>query len=123
MTSKTRIQRKYDHRFCELVRSTADIGHTNQRGVPRSTPHVCRRVAFLVVGELGPDVAKNATRANVVALLGKRKQILRRPIVIDRHMQVRTGREQTRIPGGSADLGQCTVIRQRMTDESVPPVM
>ena len=37
MTSTTRIQCKYDHRLRELVRSTGDIGHAIQRGVPRST--------------------------------------------------------------------------------------
>ena len=33
----TRILRNYDHRFCELVRSTGDIGYATRRGVPRST--------------------------------------------------------------------------------------
>ena len=37
MTSTNRIQRKYDHRLRELVRSTGDIGHAIERGVPRST--------------------------------------------------------------------------------------
>jgi hypothetical protein len=37
MTSTTRIQRKYDHRLRELVRSTGDIDYVIQRGVPRST--------------------------------------------------------------------------------------
>ena len=34
---KTPIQRRYDHRLCDLVRSTDDIGHAIGRGVPRST--------------------------------------------------------------------------------------
>jgi putative transposase len=33
----TRILRSYDHRLRDLVRSTGDIGHATQRGVPRST--------------------------------------------------------------------------------------
>ena len=33
----TRILRSYDHRLCNLVRSTGDIGHATRRGVPRST--------------------------------------------------------------------------------------
>ncbi len=37
MTSKTRIQRRYDHRLRDLVRSTRDIRHAIRRGVPRST--------------------------------------------------------------------------------------
>ena len=37
MTSRTRIQRKYDHRLRELVRSTGDIDHAIQLGVPQST--------------------------------------------------------------------------------------
>ena len=37
MISTTRIQRKYDHRLRDLVRSTRDIGHATRRGVPRST--------------------------------------------------------------------------------------
>ena len=37
MTSTTRIQRKYDHRLRELVRSTGDAEYAIQRGVPRST--------------------------------------------------------------------------------------
>ena len=37
MISTTRIQRKYDHRLRELVRSTGDIQQAIQRGVPRST--------------------------------------------------------------------------------------
>ncbi len=37
MTSTTRIQRRYDHRLRDLVRSSGDIGHAVRRGVPRST--------------------------------------------------------------------------------------
>ena len=37
MTSTTRTQNKYDHRLRELVRSTGDIDHAIQLGVPRST--------------------------------------------------------------------------------------
>ncbi len=37
MISTTRTQRRYDHRLRELVRSTGDIKHAIQRGVPRST--------------------------------------------------------------------------------------
>ena len=37
MTSRTRIQNKYDHRLRELVRSTGDADHAIQLGVPRST--------------------------------------------------------------------------------------
>jgi len=37
MTSTTRTQRKYDHRLCDLVRSTGDIAHAIRLGVPRST--------------------------------------------------------------------------------------
>ena len=33
----TRMQRKYDHRLRDLVRSTGDIGHAVGRGVPLST--------------------------------------------------------------------------------------
>ena len=39
MTSTTRIQRKYDHRLRELVRSTGEVEHAIQLGVPRSTAH------------------------------------------------------------------------------------
>ena len=39
MIAPTRIQRRYDHRLRELVRSTGDIRHALQRGVPRSTAH------------------------------------------------------------------------------------
>ena len=37
MPSTTRLQQRYDHRLCDLVRSTRDIGHATRRGVPRST--------------------------------------------------------------------------------------
>jgi transposase InsO family protein len=37
MTSTTRIQHRYVHRLRELVRSTGDVEHAIQRGVPRST--------------------------------------------------------------------------------------
>ena len=37
MTSTTRTQNKYDHRLRELIRSTGDIDHAIQLGVPRST--------------------------------------------------------------------------------------
>ncbi len=37
MSTDTRIQRSYDHRLRELVRSTGDIEHAIRRGVPRST--------------------------------------------------------------------------------------
>ena len=37
MTSTNRTQNKYDHRLRELVRSTGDIDHAIQLGVPRST--------------------------------------------------------------------------------------
>ena len=37
MTSTTRIQRNYDHRLRELVRSTGDVNYAIQLGVPRST--------------------------------------------------------------------------------------
>ena len=37
MTPTIRIRRKYDHRLRELVRSTGNIGHALQRGIPRST--------------------------------------------------------------------------------------
>ena len=37
MISTTRTQNKYDHRLRELVRSTGDIDHAIQWGVPRST--------------------------------------------------------------------------------------
>ena len=37
MSSTTRILRSYDHRLCDLVRSTGNIGHATRRGVPRST--------------------------------------------------------------------------------------
>ncbi len=37
MASTTRNLRSYDHRLRDLVRSTGDIGHATQRGVPRST--------------------------------------------------------------------------------------
>ena len=39
MATTTRIQRSYDHRLRELVRSTGDIQHAIHRGVPRSTAH------------------------------------------------------------------------------------
>ncbi len=41
MTSTTRIQKKYDHRLRELVRSTGAVEHAIQLGVPRSTAHGC----------------------------------------------------------------------------------
>jgi hypothetical protein len=41
MTSTTRIQKKYDHRLSELVRSTGAVEHAIQLGVPRSTAHGC----------------------------------------------------------------------------------
>ena len=37
MPTETRIQRRYDHRFRELIRTTGDVGLAVQRGVPRST--------------------------------------------------------------------------------------
>jgi putative transposase len=37
MISTTRIQRRYDHRLRDLVRSTGDIQHAIRRGVSRST--------------------------------------------------------------------------------------
>ncbi len=37
MNSNSRTQRRYDHRLRELVRSTGDIKHAIQRGVPRAT--------------------------------------------------------------------------------------
>ena len=37
MISTTRIQRRYDHRLRDLVRSTGEIEHATRRGVPRST--------------------------------------------------------------------------------------
>jgi putative transposase len=39
MATTTRIQRSYDHRLRELVRSTGDIQYAIRRGVPRSTAH------------------------------------------------------------------------------------
>ncbi len=33
----TRTLHRYDHRLCDLVRSTGDIGYATRRGVPRST--------------------------------------------------------------------------------------
>ena len=39
MATTTRIQRRYDHRLREFVRSTGDIQHAIHRGVPRSTAH------------------------------------------------------------------------------------
>ncbi|MCC7418888.1 MAG: transposase [Planctomycetaceae bacterium] len=37
MSSTTRMQRKYDHRLRDLIRSTGDINHATERGIPRST--------------------------------------------------------------------------------------
>ncbi|MCC7420297.1 MAG: DDE-type integrase/transposase/recombinase [Planctomycetaceae bacterium] len=37
MSSTTCIQRTYDHRLRELIRSTGDVKHATARGVPRST--------------------------------------------------------------------------------------
>ena len=37
MIHTTRIQRRYDHRLRDLVRSTGEIEHATRRGVPRST--------------------------------------------------------------------------------------
>jgi len=37
MIPTTRIQRRYDHRLRDLVRSTGEIEHATRRGVPRST--------------------------------------------------------------------------------------
>ncbi len=37
MASMTRIRHRYDHRLCDLVRSTGDIGYAIRRGVPLST--------------------------------------------------------------------------------------
>ncbi len=37
MIATTRVQRRYDHRLRELVRSTGDMQHALRRGVPRST--------------------------------------------------------------------------------------
>ena len=37
MIHTTRIQRRYDHRLRDLVRSTGEIEHATLRGVPRST--------------------------------------------------------------------------------------
>ena len=51
------------------------------------------------------------------------KQIPRRPIVIYRDVQIRTGGQQARMPRRCADFGQCTFARQSMTDEGVPAVM
>ena len=37
MVATARAQQRYDHRLRDLVRSTGDIGHSTQRGIPRST--------------------------------------------------------------------------------------
>jgi transposase InsO family protein len=37
MIATTRTQQKYDHRLRDLVRTTGDVGHAIQQGVPRST--------------------------------------------------------------------------------------
>ena len=37
MVATTRIQRRYDHRLRDLVRSTGEIDHAIRQGVPRST--------------------------------------------------------------------------------------
>ena len=75
MTSTTRIQRKYDHRLRELVRSTGDAEYAIQRGVPRSTAR----------GWL------TSTRAEVVTLdivdmdrLRLQQEVLRLQIRVDR---------------------------------------
>ena len=39
MYSTTRTRKKYDHRLRDLVRSTGDIAHATQLGIPRSTAH------------------------------------------------------------------------------------
>jgi hypothetical protein len=37
MDSTTRRRNRYDHRLCDLVRSTGNIEHATRRGIPRST--------------------------------------------------------------------------------------
>ena len=39
MTSINRTQQRYDHRLRDLVRSSGNITHATQLGVPRSTAH------------------------------------------------------------------------------------
>ena len=49
MITPIRIQRRYDHRLRELVRSTGDIEHAIRRGVPRSTARGWRNSAHFDV--------------------------------------------------------------------------
>lgn len=61
MSSTTRMQRKYDHRLRDLIRSTGDINHATERGIPRSTARgwltgTPREVVS--VDEVGLDVVK-----------------------------------------------------------------
>ena len=61
MISTTRIQRKYDHRLRDLVRSTRDIGHATRRGVPRSTARgwlTSTRAEFITVDVVDLDVLR-----------------------------------------------------------------
>ncbi|MCC7419496.1 MAG: hypothetical protein IT428_04405 [Planctomycetaceae bacterium] len=37
MSATTRTQRTYDHRLCDLIRSTGDIHQATRQGIPRST--------------------------------------------------------------------------------------
>jgi hypothetical protein len=37
MDSTPRRRNRYDHRLCDLVRSTGNIEHATRRGIPRST--------------------------------------------------------------------------------------
>ena len=39
MSSTTLTRRKYDHRLRDLIRSSGDISHATQMGIPRSTAY------------------------------------------------------------------------------------
>ena len=55
MITSIRTQRRYDHRLRELVRSTGNIEHAIQRGVPRSTARGWRNSARFEVVTVGDD--------------------------------------------------------------------
>ena len=61
MITSIRTQRRYDHRLRELVRSTGDIEHAIQRGVPRSTARGWRNSACFEVVTVG-DTDKDFLR-------------------------------------------------------------
>jgi transposase InsO family protein len=118
MDSTTRRRNRYDHRLCDLVRSTGNIDHATRRGIPRSTARgwLNRRHCGLVTLDV-VDQDRLQLQQQVLALRRRteRLQALLRVMVVLWKISG-CALNDNRIPGSAgklrlmAAIGQCRSV-------------